>query len=624
MATSEDLNIIIGANVRELNKSINAAQRRIERFSKQSQRNLSQTSRSFDVIGTAARRLGPALAAAFSINAIQGMANAAIELGVMADKAQIGVEEFQRLAFATRQVGINNDQLADILKDVSDRIGDFAVTGGGPLLDFMEQVAPKVGLTIEQLQRMSSSQALQTIISALEQTGATAQETTFYLEALASDASLLAPVFADGGKAARDAATELDAMGGVLDEDMIERLREAREQIDLLSTSITNRLLLAFGSLAKAVNSNGNRFRESMQDAVDYGGELAGLRQQIKDLEAELEVETDPSRIQIYTNNLAQARERLANALARTGNIPEPTLTQPELEDVSPSPLSGPFDFSSQPVPAPDAPMPEARPTDMLVDQQAQIANALLQQAEAIQRAQDPLYAYNADMEMLNETLDNTSDAYKILAADIKQTFEKAQNELDPFYQATEQLGKTIESSFSQAFASVAVGASSAKDAFKQFAAAVIQDMIRIIATQNAVGGASIGGALLRGAAGLFSGFSGGDINSRLAVQAGSQGIASGGAVSANTPYTVGEHGRELFVPSTSGRIMSAPQTERIMTGGGDGIVINQTIQITTGVQQTVRAEVMNMMPAIAEASKQAVADARMRGGRLSGALGGG
>jgi len=274
MATSEDLNIIIGANVRELNKSINAAQRRIERFSKQSQRNLSQTSRSFDVIGTAARRLGPALAAAFSINAIQGMANAAIELGVMADKAQIGVEEFQRLAFATRQVGINNDQLADILKDVSDRIGDFAVTGGGPLLDFMEQVAPKVGLTIEQLQRMSSSQALQTIISALEQTGATAQETTFYLEALASDASLLAPVFADGGKAARDAATELEAMGGVLDEDMIERLREAREQIDLLSTSITNRLLLAFGSLAKAVNSNGNRFRESMQDAVNYGGEL--------------------------------------------------------------------------------------------------------------------------------------------------------------------------------------------------------------------------------------------------------------------------------------------------------------------------------------------------------------
>ena len=55
--------------------------------------------------------------------------------------------------------------------------------------------------------------------------------------------------------------------------------------------------------------------------------------------------------------------------------------------------------------------------------------------------------------------------------------------------------------------------------------------------------------------------------------------------------------------------------------GSGGGVTINQTIQVTTGVQSTVRAEIMQMMPRIAEASKAAVMDARQRGGSFAGAF---
>ncbi len=55
--------------------------------------------------------------------------------------------------------------------------------------------------------------------------------------------------------------------------------------------------------------------------------------------------------------------------------------------------------------------------------------------------------------------------------------------------------------------------------------------------------------------------------------------------------------------------------------GGGGGVVVNQTINVTTGVQQTVRAEVMGLMPQIAEASKAAVLDAKRRGGAFAGAF---
>jgi len=52
-----------------------------------------------------------------------------------------------------------------------------------------------------------------------------------------------------------------------------------------------------------------------------------------------------------------------------------------------------------------------------------------------------------------------------------------------------------------------------------------------------------------------------------------------------------------------------------------NGVVVNQTINVTTGVQSTVRAEIVQLMPQIAEAAKGAVADARVRGGNFSRAM---
>lgn len=57
-------------------------------------------------------------------------------------------------------------------------------------------------------------------------------------------------------------------------------------------------------------------------------------------------------------------------------------------------------------------------------------------------------------------------------------------------------------------------------------------------------------------------------------------------------------------------------------SGGMQPVVVNQTINVTTGVQQTVRAEIANLLPQISEAAKSAVADSRMRGGNYGSAMG--
>jgi len=51
-------------------------------------------------------------------------------------------------------------------------------------------------------------------------------------------------------------------------------------------------------------------------------------------------------------------------------------------------------------------------------------------------------------------------------------------------------------------------------------------------------------------------------------------------------------------------------------------IIVNQTINVTTGVQQTVRAEIQNLMPQIAQSAKQAVSESAMRGGAFARSIG--
>ena len=97
---------------------------------------------------------------------------------------------------------------------------------------------------------------------------------------------------------------------------------------------------------------------------------------------------------------------------------------------------------------------------------------------------------------------------------------------------------------------------------------------------------------------------------------------AGGGAVYGNEAVLVGERGPELFVPSGAGKIMNNMNTRNAM--GGGTTVINQSINFATGVVPTVRAEVMKMMPQIADVTKGAVAEAAMRGGNFRRALQGG
>ena len=98
---------------------------------------------------------------------------------------------------------------------------------------------------------------------------------------------------------------------------------------------------------------------------------------------------------------------------------------------------------------------------------------------------------------------------------------------------------------------------------------------------------------------------------------------ASGGTIQGGRPSLVGERGPEIFVPNTGGTIMNNMNSKNAMGGGGT-TVINQSINFATGIVPTVRAEVIKMMPQIADVTKAAVQESAMRGGSFRRSLQGG
>lgn len=185
-----------------------------------------------------ARRVGVAMGAAAAATTaalaviVRTTAQSAAQIQQFAQVANATPEVFQRWSAASATVGIEQEKLADILKDVNDRVGDFLQTGGGPMADFFENIAPQVGVTAEQFARLSGPEALQLYITSLERAGLGQQEMTFYLEAMASDATRLIPLLASGGAEMTRLGERAAGFGTVLDREALAALR--RTEIALI------------------------------------------------------------------------------------------------------------------------------------------------------------------------------------------------------------------------------------------------------------------------------------------------------------------------------------------------------------------------------------------------------
>jgi hypothetical protein len=164
---------------------------------------------------------------------------------------------------------------------------------------------------------------------------------------------------------------------------------------------------------------------------------------------------------------------------------------------------------------------------------------------------------------------------------------------------------------FSKDFADALLDGENALESFRDFSKNIVSQIIAIflqMAFINKILNVVFAGQIKAGNMDRFSTFEFGANK------------AGGGTVQPRTPVLVGERGPEIFVPNTGGTVMNNMNSKNAMGGGGD-IIINQNLNFSTGVQSTVRSEVLKLLPTISEVTKASVMDSASRGGNFAKAV---
>ena len=210
------------------------------------------------------------------------------------------------------------------------------------------------------------------------------------------------------------------------------------------------------------------------------------------------------------------------------------------------------------------------------------------------------------------------SEVLKILNADLEDLKNKTEDVSETLGGQLQQAVTNSANAFTNNFVNALMDGKDALGSFKDFAKSMVSQIIAIfvqMAIVNEILNAvfNLTGKNAFPTLGGGSGTGGGGGTSGRTMS-GMMASAGGGTYQKGVPTLVGERGPELIIPNTGGRVMNGMNTKNAM-GGGSTIVVNQSLNFSTGVVGTVRAEINKMMPTIAEVSKSAVLDASRRGG---------
>ncbi len=214
---------------------MDAAERSSDKWRKSVERNAKAAGAA---VGAGAAAAVTALTA-FTVSAVNSTAAAAKEITNLSNLAGLSTTQFQKYAAAATTVGVEQDKLSDIFKDTNDKVGDFLATGGGELKNFFETIAPQVGVTAEQFRNLNSADALQLYVSSLQKANVNQAQMTFFMEAIADEASALVPLLSNGGKGFRELGDAAEATGMILDTQTIAAAQQFNTELTVLGQYVS-------------------------------------------------------------------------------------------------------------------------------------------------------------------------------------------------------------------------------------------------------------------------------------------------------------------------------------------------------------------------------------------------
>ena len=548
---AEQLNVILSARDREFTRAMDRAQRRVERFSQQSNRSLMSSGKAFTALAGAARTFLPALSAGLVIQQVRRVVSELDEIGKKADAIGLTTDALQELRTVAEEAGVSQEALDNSMMQFSRRLGE-ARQGLGQARYALDDL----NLSADELATMPLDQALQTVADEMVKVEDATSRTALAQQLFGRSGVPMLNLLREGADGMERMRQNARDLGIVIDENLIRSAEETENKLGLLSRVINSQLSEALINIAPLLVATANG--------------IAAIARTINYLFTSMPIED-------------RMVERLGEIQTEVGQI------NAAIAEAAPDGRIIPDEFGTVPY--------------VNVDQAVNALETLAAERLGIEEA---LRAIGQDPE-LPPPLDTTtlSDAAGGVA-EVRDEYEELLNEIIEGNELLQDLGvttdllrstfQTMETQMEAAFMGMIDGTTSAKDAFRSMAADILRQLYRVLVVQRMVGSVEAGTGIAGAVGRIF-------------------GAASGRPVQAGQPVVTGEHGRELFVPSSAGRILSVAQSKDAVGGGGGSVNVYQTINVSTGVQQTVRTEIKQLMPQIAESAKQAVVDAKRRGG---------
>jgi len=652
--SAEQLNIILTAKDKAFAAAMDKNAKRIAKFSQDANKDLGFASAGFD-------KLAKGVAAFATVAAVQQLGqmvrDAANKLGDLRDAADaIGIttDALQELQYAAQLSGVSADVLQSSMQKLSKNLGDAAMGGTAAKKTF-----DALGLSGAVLSTMPLNDAIGAIADKLAAVENPAQRATLATDLFGKSGLAMVNMLADGSAGLNAMAAEAQSLGVVINKNVIDNAAAAADKLDALSMVVSANLTEALVNLSPVLIAAAQGLATMSQAVKDFLRQ--DYRQQpVLDEAALRAAAAEVEMLRTEIDALAQAKYDLHSIEVQTEHGKPPTIPQLDAANENLRIAQEAYDAAKRGYDLRQKEIAAASGTIQgMMDENAAMkenirlsglsAEAKIKEVAASRKqeelrkafleanalaggmATDEQAAAITALADANEQLYIKSELAKVAQAgaakgmsdsaiaaekakEAVKTYQGQVSELGLTLNEFESISKTIQSSMEDAFMGMVDGTSSAKDAFRSMAADIIKELYRVLVVQRMVGQVATATSAGSGLLGMIGGALG--LTGGAPVKA----SASGNYLRAGQPSVVGEHGRELFVPSSAGRVLSVPQSKAAVSGGG--VTVMQTINVTTGVQQTVRAEIMNLMPQISEASKSAVLDARRRGGSFRAAFG--
>lgn len=312
-----DFNIRFNTETAQFNKDVEFAKKMLRGYAKEAndaEYSTSKLSKGLDVasegfqflkknsvqtVGVVSAGMGSLTAAATIL--IKQTAEQAREIERMSNVAQVSSERIQALGYASEQYNISGDKMADILKDTNDKLGDFVANGGGEFKDFFDNVAPKVGLTAQELSKLSSPEVLVAVKKAMDEANVPMKAQITYLESIADEASALMPLLENNGKQLYELTEKYRDLNVAMSDYDITKFKEMDQKLN----EVGMKLQRSFANAVLGASDQIDWFTDKLTTATDYWGSLfdswsdsprtenglvkrlSELRSEVKDLMAE-------------------------------------------------------------------------------------------------------------------------------------------------------------------------------------------------------------------------------------------------------------------------------------------------------------------------------------------------